>query len=153
MSTQSQLVPVLREGIDIVKIFTYKTIKEYFNNHFENIAQGDCNKLSGIILNIIFGTPNTNEEIKKTQGQYNDEIQQVINELPGILGDFCNTITDALRIQILCDGYNNIDSTPILEQAEQLKILQKDRELPLPNTFIVSVRELGAENQLLAPMQ
>lgn len=153
MSTQSQLVPVLREGIDIVKIVTYKTIKEYFNQHFSSIEQSDCNKLSGIILNIIFGTPNIEEEIIKKQVQFKTEIQRVIDELPGVFGDFCDTITDALRIQVLCDGYNNIDSTPILEQAAQLKILQKDRELPLPNTFIILVRELGAKHQLLAPMQ
>ncbi|MBT4289163.1 MAG: hypothetical protein HOD92_17695 [Deltaproteobacteria bacterium] len=57
-----------------------------------------------------------------------------------------------MRIQILCDGHNNIDSTPILKQAEQLKILRKDRELPLPNHFIALVRDLGAKHNLIAPM-
>ena len=152
MSTDNQLVPVLREGIDIVKIVTYKTIKDHFSNQYKNIALADRNKLSGIILNIIFGTPNTNDEIKEKQSQYQAEIQEVIDCLPKIIGDFCDTITDALRIQILCDGHNNIDSTPILKQAEQLKILRKDREMPLPNHFIALIRELGEKYSLLAPM-
>ncbi len=153
MDPDNQLVPVLREGIDIVKIITYKTVKEYFNNHAKDIDSNICIKITGIIINIVFGTPNSNVEIKKIQRQYKDEIQDAIDQLPVILGDFCDVITDALRIQILCDGHNNIDSTPILEQAAKLKILRKERELPLPNKFVELVRELGGTHNLLTPMQ
>lgn len=153
MAEDNQLVPLLREGINIIKIITYKMIKEHLSGQVGDIKPEDVNKMSGVVINIIFGTPNTADESQNKQIQYQDEIQAVIDQLPTILGEFCNTITDTLRIQILCDGHNNIDSTPILKQAEQLKILNKDRELPLPNDFTALVRELGAKHHLLAPMQ
>ena len=65
-----------------------------------------------------------------------------------------NRITDALRIQVLCDNQEGEDSAVILQQAEEFGFLVKDREIPLPSTFMTLIRRLGEEHGLtVAPAQ
>jgi hypothetical protein len=60
-------------------------------------------------------------------------------------------LTDALRIQSLCDHQERLNSTATLQQAQKLKILLTDRDLPLPHSFIELVRRLGSKFGLLLP--
>ncbi|MCW5209238.1 hypothetical protein VU10_03410, partial [Desulfobulbus sp. US1] len=43
-------------------------------------------------------------------------------------------------------------SIPCLLLAKELGLLNEERELPLPSTFMLSVRKLGAESGLVKPM-
>jgi hypothetical protein len=52
-------------------------------------------------------------------------------------------LTDALRIQFLCDSHEGIDSTAVLERAERQEILIVEREVPLPGAFMSVVRSFG----------
>ncbi len=58
-------------------------------------------------------------------------------------------ITDALRVQFLCDSMEGIDSSVILLQAEELGVLLADREVPLPKNFLNLVRRLGSSFNIL----
>lgn len=60
-------------------------------------------------------------------------------------------MTDALRVQFLCDTLEGIDSDPVLKRARDLGILIVNREVPLPRTFMDLVRRLGVAHNLLQP--
>ncbi|MCE5242946.1 MAG: hypothetical protein LLF99_07080, partial [Desulfobacteraceae bacterium] len=59
-------------------------------------------------------------------------------------------LTDALRIQAVCDFQEGMDTSSVLERAKQSGILIVDRELPLPAPFMNLVRKLGSAFGLLA---
>jgi hypothetical protein len=59
-------------------------------------------------------------------------------------------LTDALRVQFLCDYQEGIDSSEILQRAKQFNLLILDREVPLPASFLNLARRLGGAFDLLA---
>jgi len=70
------------------------------------------------------------------------------------LPQLCLYITDALRVQTLCDKQEGIEDPGVLQTAESLGMLVKDRNIPLPSAFMTLVRGLGEQYQLIiAPVQ
>ncbi|MDH4319074.1 MAG: hypothetical protein OEV64_11830, partial [Desulfobulbaceae bacterium] len=64
----------------------------------------------------------------------------------------CGYLTDALRMQAICDNQEGRNSLSSLLMARALGILQENRPLPLPSSFMTTVRALGAQCGLLIPM-
>ena len=97
---------------------------------------------------------NPEEKFQKFNQDNRATIEQ---ELIGFAANFpalLHRLTDALRIQVLCDSQEGEDSAAVLEQAAKLGILIKDREIPLPSTFMTLIRQLGEEHGLtIAPVQ
>jgi len=56
-----------------------------------------------------------------------------------------------LRVQTLCDSHEGLDDTDVLEAADKIGILLKDRDIPLPSVFMTFVRGLGEQYQLVIP--
>ena len=61
-------------------------------------------------------------------------------------------LTDALRVQYLCDSHEGINSESILEKAGRMKILISEREAPLPGAFMSIVRSFGVAYKILEPL-
>ena len=62
-------------------------------------------------------------------------------------------MTDALRVQYLCDSQEGINSESILEKADKLKILISERDVPLPGAFMSIVRSFGVAYKILEPLK
>ena len=63
-------------------------------------------------------------------------------------------LTDALRIQALCDSQQDLDDPSLLTRANELGLLVLDRPVPMPSTFMTLVRGLGEQHGLIvAPAQ
>lgn len=62
-----------------------------------------------------------------------------------------NPLTDALRIQAVCDFQEGTDSSHLLQKAQPLGLLPTDREMPLPHSFIEMPRRMGSAFELVAP--
>ncbi len=60
-------------------------------------------------------------------------------------------LTDALRVQTLCDNQEGGDSTQVLNRAGELGLLLVDRDVPLPSGFMTMIRELGQQHNLIIP--
>ena len=72
---------------------------------------------------------------------------------PPAVPDLLPLLTDALRMQVMCDHEQGRNSLSTLLRARALAILQEERPLPLPSTFMLAVRRLGVEHGLLQPHQ
>jgi hypothetical protein len=151
MTKESKLIPLLREGVNIIKMILFKELKLFLADAYIHWSSKDINLLAGAILNALFGTPHEEDPFRA----YSEKNQAIIERELGALGvNFPGLripITDALRIQFLCDSLEGINNKAALIRAEEEGILLKDRELPLPNTFMSLVKTLGVSYHILSP--
>jgi hypothetical protein len=86
---------------------------------------------------------NTNREL----------VERELHELKDTMQPLVPIITDALRMKTICDNQEGIHSIGSLLIAKTLGILQEERELPLPSTFMLQVRTLATSHGLVEPME
>lgn len=151
MEYENQLIPVLREGIDVIKMVFYKKLKLQLHNKYLNRDSTYINRLAGAILNEVFGTPNPAEPFATFVAENIFFIKLELHNIPTDLPELRIPLTDALRVQFLCDHQEGIDSSKVLAQAKKLGILMLDREAPLPAKFMALARKLGSSLDLLNP--
>lgn len=108
--------------------------------------------LAGAIINELFGTPNPDEKFIRFRtenwGMIEQELLSFATENPELRAP----ITDALRVQALCDSQEGLgEDATVLTKADTLGILIREREIPLPSTFMTMVREIGKQHNLIVP--
>lgn len=151
---KSALIQVLREGIGVVQMVIFKELRTSFVKKYPERDITSRSMLVGAIINKIYGMENPEAKFQQFNQQNRAAIEQELIDLPHNHPELLNSITDALRIQVLCDNQEGEDSTAILQQAEEFGFLVKDREIPLPSTFMTLIRKLGEEHGLtIAPVQ
>lgn len=147
----SQLVQSLREAVSLVQMILYKEIRTQLEKAQQFTDQQEYTILAGSITNEIFGTPNPETRFKTFREKNWGVIEQELLSIHENHSFLCRYITDALRIQTLCDHQNGEDSSATLVKAKEHGYLLEDREVPLPSIFMSLVRELGKEHGLLVP--
>jgi hypothetical protein len=153
MDLESKLIPILREGVEIVKMISFKKLKEALAKKHPDRESAFIAKLAGALVNMIFGTPSHEEPFAVFARSHANLIAHEQAKVGAMLEELRIPLTDALRIQSLCDHQEGQDSTATLRQAQTLGILLADRDLPLPHRFIELVRRLGSGFGLLLPPQ
>ncbi len=148
---ESRLAPVLREGVTVVKMIFYKELKNRIARKFPKKDEAFVRKLSGAIVNETFGTVNVAEPFASFIRENQDRIADEINAVSVNFTELKIPLTDALRVQFLCDSQEGVDSEHVLRKAREAGILLEDREVPLPKTFMNLVRRLGAAHGVLDP--
>lgn len=151
MTFESKLIPILREGVEIVKMISFKKLKEALAKKHPEQEAAFIAKLSGALINAIFGAPAHEEPFAIFARNHANLIAHEQTKVGAMLEELRIPLTDALRIQSLCDHQEGLDSTATLRQAQDLGILLADRDLPLPHSFIELVRRLGSAFGLLLP--
>jgi hypothetical protein len=151
MEFTTRLIPLMRECIEVVKMIMFKRLREHLElNHPERDGIF-LSRLTGAVVNELFGTPNDQEPfasfILENRGLISAELKVLGQTLP----EMRIPLTDALRMQTLCDLQEGNDSSSLLDQARELDLLLSDRDLPLPHTFMDMVRKLGAAFGLILP--
>lgn len=150
----TRLISVLREGISVIQMVLFKELRTLFAKKYPDLDVTSRAMLTGAIINKLFGTDNPQEKFQKFNTDNKGTIEQELLGLAEQFPKLRNNLSDGLRIQVLCDNIEGEHSEHILQQAEELKILIKDRELPLPSTFMTLVRRLGEQHGLtIAPVQ
>ncbi len=150
---ESKLIPIMRESIDVVKMIFYKNLKDHLSSKYSNMDSGHISKLSGGIVNKLFETQNLEEPFATFARENQTIIDNELHCIAADLKEMCIPLTDALRMQVLCDKMEGIDTSSILARAKELNILLQDRDLPLPHTFITLVRKLGSGFNILKEMK
>lgn len=149
MSVDRKLIPALREGVEVVKMILFKELKPYLGEKYLQRGAEFGGRLSGAVINELFGTPNPDP----TFAAFAQAQRVIIDDELGLLAvrhpNLRIALTDALRMQFLCDHQENIDSTAVLSRAARIGILIAEREVPLPATFMNMVRTLGSRLNLL----
>lgn len=150
MSVDQKLIPALREGVEVVKMILFKELKPYLGEKYPNRGADFAGRLSGAVINELFGTPNPARAFAAFADEHRDVICDELALLAVRHPKLRIPLTDALRMQFLCDRQAGIDSATVLSRADQLGILATEREIPLPATFMNLVRTLGSRLNLLA---
>jgi hypothetical protein len=148
---ESRLVPVLRQGVAVIQMVFFKRLKEYLGDKHPEKETTFITMLTGAVVNDIFGTPNEEKPFLLFVEENGALIGGTLKDIPLKLVDMMVPLTDALRVQVLCDHQEGIDSFPILTHANELKILLVPREIPMPSNFITLVRALGNKHDILMP--
>ncbi len=151
---QSRLIGALREGVSLVQMVFFKEVRTLMGKHHPELDSKGHLMLAGAITNELFGTPNPEPKFVAFRQEHRKLIEQEMNGLAHSLPHLRNGITDALRVQALCDNQEGIDDPGVLQAAEALGLLVRERNLPLPSSFMTLVRGLGEQYQLIiAPVQ
>ena len=151
---KSKIVAALREGIGVVQMVFFKELRLLIHKRYPDMDKADQSMLTGAITNELFGTPNMEDRFVQFRDQNKTIIETELSRLYKDLPHLKPYLTDALRVQTLCDSHEGSDNTDVLEVADKLKILLKDRDIPLPSAFMTYIRGLGEQHQLIiAPVQ
>jgi hypothetical protein len=148
---ESRLMPILRQGVAVVQMVFFKRLKEYLSEKHPGKEATFITMLTGAVVNDIFGTPNEEKPFLSFVEENRKLIEETLKVVPLELVDMMVPLTDAIRVQVLCDHQEGIDSYHILIHANELKILLVPREIPMPAHFIILVRTLGKKHDILMP--
>jgi hypothetical protein len=153
MTYENKLLPILRDGIYIIKMVLFKMMRSTLAERYPDGEQAFVNKLTGAVVNTLFGTPNREEPFlsfaKSNKILIDKEISNIAVEFP----EMKIPITDALRVQFLCDSQEGFDNETMLMKARDLGILIMEREVPLPDHFMTLARNLGEEYNMTHQVQ
>jgi hypothetical protein len=152
VEVEDRLVPALREAINVVKMIFFKQLKTHLADKYPADTPEYANRLTGAIINDVFGTPSNVEPFKTFADDNRSVIEEEIELIPETFADLRIALTDALRVQFLCDDREGIDSRAALSRARDMGILIVERDVPLPKTFMNMVRRLGVGFGLLSPL-
>jgi len=148
----SQLVNSLREGVSVVQMVLFKEVRINLQRKRPELDKSHLAMLAGSITNEVFGTQNPEERFVRFRKENRGDIEQELLNIKDDLAPLCTFLTDALRIQTLCDHQEGTDSSETLLRAKEFNFLVEERDVPLPSSFMTSVRELGSQHNLLVPM-
>lgn len=149
----AKLLPVMREAVITVQMILFKRIRESIGKRYPEQTDAECVKLAGAVVNNLFGTQPTDPEVTTFGAANRDLVERELREISRHCQDLVPFLTDALRMKTICDNQEGIHSIPSLLMAKALGILQEERSLPMPSTFMLSVRNLAVKNGLVVPMQ
>ena len=149
-ASKSQLIPVLREGLSVIQMVVFKELRAGLALKLPAGEPAFISMLAGAVTNEIFGTPNPEPRFVQFRRDNWGAIEQELLSLPAEKQQLCAPITDALRVQALCDSQEGLGDDPAaLTRADTLGILIRDRDIPLPSTFMTMVRDLGSQYNLI----
>ncbi|VAW41135.1 hypothetical protein MNBD_DELTA04-954 [hydrothermal vent metagenome] len=149
----SRVIPVMREAVAMVHMVCFGELKDKLADRFQDWEPAEFRRLVGAIVNDIFGTPAQDSESMRFARKHQDTVEKELWALADNLPDLLPPLTDALRMQTLCDHEQGINSLPTLLRARTVGVLVEERPIPMPSTFIILVRQLGARHGMLQPMQ
>jgi len=151
MSFESKLIPVMREGVEVIKMVFFKKLGASLAEKHPEWDSKFGSMITGAVVNIIFDTQNTQEPFASFNEKNRDLIASEVNSVASRLEEMRIPLTDALRMQALCDQMEDIDGSKVLELARDNGLLIEDRDLPLPPGFIDLVRRMGKAFGLIIP--
>lgn len=152
MDGERKLVPILREGIEIVKLIFFKELRDHLYQQRAGSDPEVVAKLTAAVVNTLFGVENREQGFMAFVRDHRQAIGEILVAVGSELPALRIPLTDALRTMVLCDFQaEGRDSSPLLHRAREAGILLTERDLPLPHDFIDLVRRLGTAKGVLQP--
>ena len=157
----SKIIPIMRDAITTVQMILFQRLKDSISQRYSegseyskdsDYSEEDNIRLAGAVVNNLYGSDALDPQVNLFARNHRELIEEELRGLSLQMAELIPHITDSLRMQTLCDNYEGIHSIPCLLLAKELGLLDEKRELPLPSTFMLSVRRLGAESGLVKPM-
>ncbi len=149
MEVESKLIPALLDGVDVLKMILFKELKASLTRRLPE--REDAAPLAAAVLNQLFGTLTDQEPQASFAEKNRERVQAALDRLGDDHPDLRAPLTDALRMQFLCDADEGIESDWILTQAADIGLLVVEQEMPLPERFMNLARVLGIAHGILDP--
>jgi hypothetical protein len=149
----SKLTPVMREAVLTVQMVLYRRLKENMGGRFADWPMEKQGRLAGAVVNNLFGTEALDPGVTAFAREHRELVEEELRGLSENCSDLIPFLTDALRMQTICDNQEGIHSLGSLLMAKALGILREDRTLPLPSTFMLSVRNLAAAHGIIEKVE
>lgn len=149
----SRLLPVMREAVMMVQMIVFKVLRQNVHDRYVDAVEPFHTNVAGAVMNNLFGTHPVDDQVVSFATTNRELIERELREMATGCPQLLPILTDALRMKTICDNQEGIHSIPSLLMARALGLLQEERELPLPSTFMLQVRKLAAEHGLVTPMQ
>ncbi|MDD2463794.1 MAG: hypothetical protein PHI97_07320 [Desulfobulbus sp.] len=149
----NKVVPVMREAVTTVQMILFKVLRQSVHDRYVDQPDTYHTQLAGAVMNNLFGTQPLDAEMIAFAGGNRELVERELRDLKDSVGDLIPIITDALRMKTICDNQEGIHSIGSLLMAKALGILQEERELPLPSTFMLQVRLLASTHGLIESME
>ena len=143
----------MREAVATVQLILFGQLKGKLAEKYLSWPPQEYKCLVGCIVNDLFGTPAQDKESQKFARIHIEVIEEELRAMAENFPDMIPSLTDTLRMQTLCDHEEGVNSLPTLLRAREVGLLEVDRSVPLPSTFMIAVRKLGATYGLLEPIQ
>ena len=133
----------------MVQMILFRRLKEDLRQREPERADQEQSWLAGAVVNNLYGTEPADPQVNSFARQHRERIEKELRILHTRIPDLIPYISDSLRMQTICDNHEGIHSIPNLLLARELELLDEERDLPMPSTFMLAVRELGAEYRLV----
>ena len=151
MDCESKLIPILREGVEIVKVIFFKELRDHLRHRRIGWDKHLVTQVTAAVVNDVFGVQNQEAAFMEFVQTNRQAIDEALATVGTELANLRIPLTDALRTMVLCDHQEGLDTSTLLKRAQEAGILLVDRDLPLPNQFIELVRRLGTAKGILQP--
>ncbi|MDR2549371.1 MAG: hypothetical protein LBD10_04090 [Desulfobulbus sp.] len=148
----NKVIPVMREAIVTMQMLLFKVLRQSIHDRYVDRTEPEHTMLAGAVINNLFGTLPSDAAVAAFGAANRELVERELRELAATCAPLLPLLTDTLRMKTICDNQEGIHSIPTLLIAKALGILQENRELPLPSTFMLQVRCLAAEHGLIEPM-
>lgn len=149
----NRVTPVMREAVAMVQMVLFKVLRQDLHDRYVDRTEPFFSYLTGAVLNNLFGERPLDPAVERFAADNRELVERELRELADRCPDLRPMLTDALRMKTICDNQEGIHSIPSLLMAKALGILQEERALPMPSTFMLQVRTLAAAHGLIEPMQ
>lgn len=151
MEFASKLIPIMREGVEVVKMTCFSKLNSSLTARYPQQDKKTRSMLAGAVINKIFGITNSLEPFATFSSDNHALIGREVADLAVNLEEMRIPLTDALRMQTLCDKMDNVDDNQTIKFARDIGILIEERDVPLPHNFIELVRRIGKSFGLIIP--
>ncbi|MCL1979787.1 MAG: hypothetical protein FWG62_01765 [Proteobacteria bacterium] len=148
----NKVIPVMREAILTMQMLLFMVLRQSIHDRYVDWTEPEHTRLAGAVINNLFGTRPADAAVAAFGAANRELVERELRELALTCAPLMPLLTDTLRMKTICDNQEGIHSIPTLLMAKALGILQEERELPLPSTFMQKVRGLAAEYGLVTPM-
>ena len=150
---ENRVSPVMREAVAMVQMVLFKVLRQDLHDRYVDRVEPFFSHLSGAVINNLFGEQPLDQAVEWFAASNRELVERELRELAEHCPDLRPVLTDALRMKTICDNQEGIHSIPSLLMAKALGILQEERALPMPSTFMLQVRTLAAVHGLIESMQ
>lgn len=148
---KEKLVPALREGVEIVKLILYKKISTQYAEKYRDRGADFGKKLAGAVINRLFAIENPDQKFQDFIKQNNEAIIDEIKNFPNDYKELTIPVSDALRVQFMCDCQDGSEDVDFLKKAQELGVLMVERNMPMPGSFLNLIAKIGVSEGILAP--
>lgn len=148
----SRLLPLMREAVLMVRMLLHRQLLQDFAAQRPELAPEDRVRLAGALINDLFGTLPADEGVVAFARAQRALVEAAMRGLAAHSGKLRPLITDALRMHCICDGQEGVNTTASLLMARAIGLLEEERPMPMPSTFMLAVRAAAVAEGLVLPM-